>query len=127
MNLNEIKDSKLRLRIIAADEAQNRRVPSSAKHKQNPCHESMATDERTIADSICRPVRITIHSFRTKLIDGDNLWGKYFTDAIVREAGASIDDSPQWCQVKTEQVLIYQKNRERTEIEIEWLNESRTS
>lgn len=122
MNLDEIKDLKLRLRIIAADKAQNHRVPSRPEHKQDSGNEPVAKDERENTDSICRPVRITIRSFRTRLIDGDNLWGKYFVDAIVREAGATVDDSPRWCEVKTEQHLIYQASRERTEIEIEWLD-----
>lgn len=121
IKLNEIS-SKLRERIQRQLDADNkaRRLPSNPEHKQNIGNESVATDERTDNDAMCRAVRIKIVSFRCKQVDGDNIFGKFFIDALVA-AGLIPDDSPKWCTVKTDQVLVYQKDRERTEIEIEFL------
>lgn len=117
MKLDEIKDPELRRRINEADQLQNHRVPFSAINKQNPCNESMAENEGAHNDAVRRAVVIKITSFRLRLVDGDNLFAKYFTDALI-SAGITIDDSAQWCKVETYQEQIEGKEFERTEIEL---------
>lgn len=60
-------------------------------------------------------VRIT--SFRQRLIDPDNLVGKYFLDAC-RYAGLLRDDKESEITYEITQVPVVSKSEQRTEIEI---------
>ncbi len=63
------------------------------------------------------PVRIRLHSFRTRLLDYANLVGgaKPIPDALMR-LGYLKDDSPRWFHADYHQTLVA-KAEERTELE----------
>ena len=81
----------------------------------------MATKERAGSDVGFRHVLIT--SYRVRLLDGDNVFGKYIIDSLVR-AGLLRDDSPAWVKVQTAQVKVDMPAKERTHIEIYTIDES---
>lgn len=85
------------------------------KHQPNPGHEPVAALPRTVADPVRRVVRIT--ALRCQLLDGENVWTKYFTDAL-RYAGILFDDSPSWCEVQVQQKIVHRFEDEATLIEI---------
>lgn len=66
-------------------------------------------------DSACFSVRIT--SYRSRLLDPDNLCPKYFIDCLVY-AGIVRDDSPQAIRITVEQFKCA-KAEERTELVVE--------
>lgn len=68
------------------------------KHEQNTGDEQVAEKETTRCDgsySIIGSVRVTYRDFRRRLLDADNGFSKFFTDAIV-SCGAIQDDSPRY-------------------------------
>ena len=60
-------------------------------------------------------VRLT--SYRCRLLDTDNLCGKYHTD-VLRYAGILHADSPETCRIETRQEKVKKKEDQRTLIEI---------
>lgn len=62
-------------------------------------------------------VHIRITSVRARLIDADNLCGKYFTDCL-RYCGAIQDDSPQFVTIETRQRKAQKGEPHRSVIEI---------
>lgn len=62
--------------------------------------------------------KVCIVSFRTRLIDHDNLWIKHYLDALT-EAGILFDDSERFCKVEVQQTQVDDPALERTEITIE--------
>ena len=69
---------------------------TTAKRKCNTGNEQVAKEEATGYHRCARflsPVRITYRDSRHRLIDADNGWTKYFTDALVT-AGVLADDTP---------------------------------
>lgn len=58
---------------------------------------------------------IRITSFRRRLCDERNLYDKHFVDAL-KEAGAFVDDSPQFVQVEVGQEQVQFAHEERTVI-----------
>ena len=75
-------------------QARDKNTGAIAKHEQDICHEPLATKEAPRFNS---KVSIRVHSVRNRLIDHDNLFSKYFIDAI-RYCGILLDDSPQHIQ-----------------------------
>jgi len=97
------------------DAYKTRRQASGAKPESVVCDGSLAeskTQERNPSRSI---IRIT--SFRTRLIDPDNLCAKYFVDGL-RYAGIIPDDRPQDIELTVTQEKVATIAEERTEIEI---------
>lgn len=90
-------------------------VAPDTKLKPNPVNEPVAAKERAGSDVGFRHVLIT--SYRVRLLDGDNIFGKYIIDSLVR-AGLLRDDSPAWVKVQTCQVKVDMHAKERTHIEI---------
>lgn len=91
------------------------RLPQSPKPKSAHEHEPLGAIPRAASNGQRYAVSIT--SFRTRLLDPDNLCGKYFVDCL-RYAGLLPDDTAcvmdyRICQEKTES-----KRGERTEITI---------
>ena len=69
---------------------------TTAKRKCNTGNESLAKKKVEGCDRqayFTVPVRITYRESRKRLIDSDNGWSKYFTDALVT-AGVLADDTP---------------------------------
>ena len=73
--------------------------------------EHMAEDAGEVAYKSRCLVRIT--SFRRRLCDERNLYDKHFVDAL-KEAGAFVDDSPQFVKVEVSQEQVQFANEERT-------------
>lgn len=76
-------------------------------------HEPMAEAQRKESHSSRVSVRIT--SFRRRLIDPDNLCGKFFTDCL-RYAGIIKDDTSKHITLTVTQEQVASKTDERTEI-----------
>jgi hypothetical protein len=81
---------------------------------------ALATRQAQARDTRKRIVRLT--SYRVRLLDTDNVCGKFHTDAI-RYCGAGIlpDDAPDRCEIFTSQIKVATKAEERTRIVIELL------
>ncbi|MBA3707818.1 MAG: hypothetical protein H0W83_03230 [Planctomycetes bacterium] len=108
----------------------NRRVPSQNASQYR--HWSRYTQERDAwyvllrsklppREPIAEPVRMVLHSFRTRLVDFANLVGgaKPIPDSLIR-LGYLKDDSPRWFSCDYHQTQV-PKAEERTEIEfIPW-------
>ena len=94
---------------------EDRSKTPSSEPKQVICHESLAKDTRetyyTGSVSIC------ITSYRRRLLDPDNLCGKYFLDAT-RYSCLIPDDTAKAISYTIKQVKVRKKEEERTEIEI---------
>jgi hypothetical protein len=81
---------------------------------------ALATRQAEARDTRKRIVRIT--SFRARLLDDDNVCGKFHTDAIrYCRAGILPDDAPGCCEIITSQIKVATKAEERTRIVIELL------
>lgn len=119
MKLDEIKDPKLRERIIEADAAQNRRLASGAVSKHSASNESVEQDAGKATNAVRSFARITIRSFRTRSLDDDNPFPKYFVDAL-RYSGAIFDDSKAWAKIEVEQVIVDCPELECTTIEVHY-------
>lgn len=92
-----------------------RNLSSSAKPKPLVRHEPLAAVKGKEGDA--GRVHVRIASYRTRLIDADNLCGKWFTDSL-RFAGYIGDDSAAHITFQIEQFKVKSKNNERTELEI---------
>lgn len=60
---------------------------------------------------------VRIKSFRTRLLDIDNLCAKYLLDGL-RYSGILFDDSPEHITLEVSQEKVNNRKLERTEIEI---------
>lgn len=96
------------------DAYQARRAASSAKPKPIVRDEPVAEAAREIRHSGQIHVRIT--SFRSRLLDPDNLCPKYFIDCL-RYSGLIPDDRAQDIALEVRQEKV-KRTEERTEIEI---------
>lgn len=92
-----------------------RRSLSSAKPEPAVCNEPVA-EKKGEAEHSTR-IRVSIRSFRTRLLDPDNLCPKYFLDCV-RYAGFIKDDSEKFITLEVSQIKVKTKSEERTEIEI---------
>jgi len=65
------------------------------------------------------PCKVSIVSFRRRLLDIDNLYGgvKYFVDSL-RYEGLIRNDDPESITLNVSQIKVKTKQEERTEIEI---------
>jgi hypothetical protein len=79
-------------------------------------HEPLAKDEAKTSNPGKYAVRIK--SYRRRLLDEDNLAGKYFVDCL-RYAGILPSDAPDRCSLQTCQIKVKTKEEELTEIEID--------
>lgn len=95
---------------------QANRALSNPKSEQVVRHESVATVKRKKENPRCRILRIT--SYRTRLLDTDNLCPKYFVDAL-RYAGTIRDDSTKHIDLQVRQEKVKHRKEEKTVIEIE--------
>jgi hypothetical protein len=95
---------------------------SSRTESQRPvCHEPLGEAKGEVSHSTRRVVGIV--SFRYgRLLDPDNLCGKYFLDSI-RYAGLIEDDSAEQIQFSIRQVQVATPAEERTEILITPIDE----
>lgn len=87
------------------------------------CHDSLAETPREKGNLDRVVVRIV--SFRTRLLDADNLVGgsKYFTDGL-RYAGLISGDAEAQIRLEVSQQKVKSKAEERTQIEIEPLDQT---
>lgn len=90
-------------------------LASNSKRESDPPNEPVAKKERAGSDVGFCTVLLT--SYRLRLLDEDNIWGKYMVDSI-KNAGLIRDDSPAWCKIETIQIKVKQPEDERTEIVI---------
>jgi hypothetical protein len=76
-------------------------------------------DDRKATSPTCRLSRVTITSYRRRLIDIDNLCGgsKFLIDAL-RYAKLIPDDSPEHITLEVRQEKVAQKSQEGTLVEI---------
>jgi hypothetical protein len=100
-------------------------TPDRVAHTPEPQHsiapEQVAPPEREAAMQRRCLVRIT--SFRVKPTDDDNIYWKDLLDALTK-SGAIFDDSPQWIKIERQQVKVEHRFQERTEVEIEPIEEA---
>jgi len=89
----------------------------NSKPEQSIRNESLGTVKGK-TESADRPI-VRITSFRTRLLDTDNLTPKYLLDAL-RYAGAVFDDREKDIRLEVSQVKVVHRNEEKTEIEIEY-------
>lgn len=88
---------------------------------------TIAEPECPVRDGTLRPTptqkenpslyKVSVISFRKRLIDPDNLIAKYHIDAI-RYEGLIPDDSAKHIVLEVRQEKVFESNAERTEIEI---------
>jgi len=118
MNLPEIfpKASAdfLRLNANADIPVPTHSSPPVAKPKRRLRNGPLAAGQAKEGDPAFYLVRIT--SFRSRLIDSDNLCGKWHCDSL-RYAGILPSDAPDKALIQTTQVKV-PKGQERTEITI---------
>lgn len=97
-------------------EIETDRPPSRPQSKPALCHEPLGSSPGEVKN----PNRcvVSVVSFRTRLLDLDNLCPKYFVDSL-RYAKLIQDDSPAEIELRISQVKVKDKQAERTEIELE--------
>jgi len=98
-----------------AEDCNDSQAPSP-KSKRPFCHEPLGKAAGKEEDS--GRVRVRVISFRTRLIDPDNLAPKYFIDCL-RYAGFIRDDRAQDIILEVSQEKVQSKADECTRIEIE--------
>ena len=117
MNANDLRELQKRFPLSASTLAKNcyDRVAPGPVGERSVGNEPVAE----IAGENPCPTKcvVRITSFRSRLIDGDNLHGKAFVDAL-QTAGAIYKDSPEWCKVEVKQVQVENPWQQRTVIEI---------
>ena len=97
-------------------EIETDRPPCRPQSKPALCHEPLGSSPGEVKN----PNRcvVSVVSFRTRLLDLDNLCPKYFVDSL-RYAKLISDDSPAEIELRISQVKVKDKQAERTEIELE--------
>lgn len=110
MNLNEIFPR------ASKDFLQANRASPGPEPERTVRDEPLAKAERKKAVPRRRILRIT--SFRTRLLDTDNLCPKYFIDAL-RMSGIIDDDTPKHIDLQVRQEKVRHRAEEKTTIEIE--------
>lgn len=96
--------------VIRANSGDNSLAPAPVVECRSE-NEPVAADEGEVAYKARCLVRII--SFRRRLCDERNLYDKHFVDAL-KEAGAFVDDSPEYVQVQVKQVKVEKDTEERT-------------
>ena len=96
---------------------ENRRASQNPKPQPAPRYEPVAEERR--AQQNTGRFLVSIRSFRTRLLDPDNLVGgcKYFLDCC-RYAGLIPGDEPDKVTLSVSQEKVSSSGEERTEIEI---------
>jgi len=89
-------------------------VPSP-KPKRAPGNVALAKAQTQKADS--RRFLVVITSYRRRLLDEDNLCGKYHCD-LLRYAGILPSDAPGQTQIQNRQSKVKSKEDEKTVIEV---------
>ncbi len=100
--------------------AQNLETHSVASNSEPECavsHDALGPAQGETQDAGRAFVFIT--SFRRRLLDTDNLVGKYVVDSL-RYAGLIFDDSPDQITLTVRQRKVAHKGEERTEVTIEY-------
>jgi len=98
---------------------ENSSATPSTKPKQTVRNESLEQIQRETYHT--GSVSVCITSYRRRLLDPDNLCGKYFLDAA-RYSMLIADDTPEEVSYTIKQVKVRKKEEERTEIVILKLN-----
>lgn len=93
-------------------------TPPSPEPQLSHVHEQLGQVPGTAGNGI--RYGVSIKSFRTILLDPDNLCGKYFVDCL-RYAGILPDDTAALVDYRICQEKVQTKDQERTEITIEEL------
>jgi hypothetical protein len=84
------------------------------KPEQTIRHESVAEEERKATHT--SRIQVSIISRRCRLLDPDNLCGKYFLDCL-RYAGLIPNDRAQDIEFKIRQIKVQKKYQEYTQID----------
>ena len=90
LNINDIKDPKLRQQILSQINGDRSTHPAS-NMESNTGDEPKRPNGAQKDGEICR---VYVHSIRKKLADSDGISGKAMLDGIV-DSGLLIDDSPE--------------------------------
>lgn len=116
MNAHELK--RLFPNASASTQARNNTYhqPSGAEPEPAVCNGPLAEGQGEKRNTGKITVRIT--SFRTRLLDPDNLCPKYFIDGL-RYAGLIPDDRPQDINLEVAQEKVGARTEEKTVITIE--------
>jgi hypothetical protein len=93
---------------------ETRRASSSAKPERAIQNEPVATPKRKAV--YAGKVHVRIRSFRTRLLDPDNLCAKYFVDCL-RYSGLIPDDRAEDITLEVSQVKV-NRSEQRTEVEV---------
>lgn len=80
------------------------------------CDEPLAAASRTKPHAPRR--RVSITSYRRRLLDPDNLCGKWFVDAL-RHLHVIEDDTAEDIEFSIKQIKVSEKDQERTVIEVD--------
>jgi hypothetical protein len=115
VKLEDIKDARLRERILKSSTSEDYRLSSCAQPQPAVCDVSARADQRKESHAGRFLVRVT--SFRRRLLDPDNLCPKYFVDAL-RYAGIIPDDTSEDIELVIRQEKVELRSDERTELEI---------
>lgn len=94
----------------------DRSESASAVMEHAPIHDTVAAAQTQMRDTTKYVVRIT--SYRTRLLDEDNLAEKYHVDAC-RYAGLLPSDAPDKTTIQVRQIKVRKEEECRTEIFIE--------
>ena len=100
---------------IRAQLYETRRKSQSPVAQRPVCDEPLAAEERETGNA--SRVRVCITSYRRRLLDEDNLVGKFFLDCA-RYCGWIPDDTAGHVAYTIRQVKVKKAEDERTEIEI---------
>ena len=104
---------KYQKRLALSTQAHTSRPPST-KSKPTILHEPLVKEETQGQDT---RRRVTISSYRHRLLDQDNLCIKYHLDGL-RYAGVIRDDTANDIELFVRQYKVKTRQEERTEIEV---------
>ena len=116
MTINEIKRRfpKASDAFIRANLSADVAAPSAIV-ECHPSHEPLATEE--IQGSTGKGFFVRVTSYRSRLLDEDNLCEKYLVD-LLRYCGVLPDDAPGVCKIEVGQTKTRKGEQEKTVIEV---------
>ena len=117
-NSHEPEPARSTVESKNSDKKDNPVCPPEGSRDQRPVlYESLAEDAGKAGNTVRCVVIVT--SFRTKLLDRENLWGgvKYFVDSL-RYSKLITDDSESHIDLKVYQVKVATRKEEATKLEV---------
>jgi len=105
-------------KLLYGDIPLNNKKPS-AKPKRAAKNAALPKAQTKVRD--CRRFLVVITSHRRRLLDEDNLCGKYHCD-LLRYAGILPSDAPGQTQIQNRQIKVAKAEDECTEIEVTLLD-----